>query len=589
MNRHKTEVRIQESEGSRLFATKTPRSEGFSIFQSAINFVPLCLRGKRTAAVCFLLSVFCLLAGCEQVCDDGKSDAINFAPERFRAVETLELSKAKDQRNNRADVNDVNAVPAKELALTLEQCRAMTLENNLDLKVQLISPAIAAEKVSEQEAQFEAAFFSNLRYGKTDTPVASLLDIAGSQLDYSSTDLGVQVPLQTGGTITFDLADTRTKTDSLFSIFNPSYGSDMSLSISQPLLRGAGNRANTYAIHIAEYERQISDARTKLEVIRAIAAVDRVYWRLYAARRELEVREKQYDLAQALFEQARRFVAAGDKPQVEIVRTEAGVAQRLEAIIVSENNLRDRQRELKRMLHKAGLEMQTPTALVPATEPDPLRYELQKAPLVTTAIDNRMEMLELELQIAEDVTTVDYMQNQALPLVTMDYTYNINGLGATRDDSFDLLLDNRFEDHRFGLQLLVPLGNEAAKSRVRQAFYQRRQRLASRDSRAEMIELEVLNAIDQLEANWQRVLASRQRTILDGRLFEAEKRQFELGLGTSTDVLQAQTDFADAQSAEILALAEYQIALVDLSYATGTLLGAAKVRWEPIVPMDDIP
>ncbi len=99
----------------------------------------------------------------------------------------------------------------------------------------------------------------------------------------------------------------------------------------------------------------------------------------------------------------------------------------------------------------------------------------------------------------------------------------------------------------------------------------------------------MLNAIDQLEANWQRVLAGRQTTVLNGRLFEAEKRQFELGLGTSTDVLRAQTDFADAQSAEILALAEYQIALVDLSYATGTLLGAAKVRWEPIVPSGNIP
>jgi len=232
--------------------------------------------------------------------------------------------------------------------------------------------------------------------------------------------------------------------------------------------------------------------------------------------------------------------------------------------------------------------MQTPTVLVPATEPDPVRYELQKRPLVATAIDNRMEMLELELQIAEDLTTVDYMHSQALPLVTMDYTYNINGLGATRDNSYDLLFDKRFEDHRFGLQLLVPLGNEAGKSRLRQAIYQRRQRLASRDSRRALIELEVLNAIDQLEANWQRVLASRQRSILDGRLFEAEKRQFELGLGTSTDVLEAQTNFADAQRAEILALAEYQIALVDLAYATGTLLGAAKVRWEPIVPPSSI-
>ena len=81
-------------------------------------------------------------------------------------------------------------------------------------------------------------------------------------------------------------------------------------------------------------------------------------------------------------------------------------------------------------------------------------------------------------------------------------------------------------------------------------------------------------------------MASRQNAILSGRLFEAEKRQFELGLRTSTDVLDAQTKFAEAQSAEIRALGEYQIAQIDLAFATGTLLGAAKVQWEPSVPMN---
>jgi len=525
------------------------------------------------------------LPGCEQFFGVEDSHQVKVPQEKFRQIETLELQEAEAEEMTPPDANEA---PAKELELTLEQCRALTLENNLDLKVQLISPAIAAEKVSEQEAQFEAAFFANAGMGKTDTPVASVLDIQGSNLDYTYYDTGVRIPLRTGGTVTFDLADNRTKTDSLYAIFNPQYSSDMSLSISHPLLRGAGNRANTYAIRIAEYERQISDARTKLEVIRAIAAVDRVYWRLYAARQELDVRKKQYDLAEALFEQAKRFVAAGDKPQVEVVRSEAGVAQQLESIILAENNVRDRERDLKRTLNKAGLEMKTPTVVVPATGPDPIRYELARQALVATAVENRMEMLELELQIAEDLETQGYMKNQSLPLVSMDYTYNINGLGPSRNDSFDLLFDKRFEDHRFGLQLVVPLGNEAGKSKLRQAFYQRRQRLASRDSRAAAIELEVLNAADQVEANWQRILASRQRSILDGRLFDAEKRQFELGLGTSTDVLQAQTNFAEAQRAEILALSEYQISLVDLSYATGTLLGAAKVRWEPVVPAEDI-
>jgi len=536
--------------------------------------------------VVFIGLALIALTGCKEPFAGEEFYEIEVAPEKLRQIEALDLDEVKNEEKEQADTNKD---PPGELELTLEQCRALALDNNLDLKVQLINPAIAAERVSEEEARFESAFFSNMSFNKTDAPVVSYLgQISGSKVDYFGTDLGVRVPLRTGGTVTFDMVDSRTKTNAALMKFNPYYSSDLSVSISQPLLRNAGTRANTHAIRLASYDRQITDARTKLEVIRIIAALDRVYWRLYAARQELDVRKKQYELAKAQLEQARRFVDLGERAQIEVIRAEAGLAQQLEAIIIAENNVRDRERELKRVINKVGLEMQTPTVLVPATQPDPVHYELQRQRLVQTATENRMEMLELELQIAEDISTIDYLRNQALPLVTLGYTYNINGLGATKDNSFDLLFNKRFEDHRVGLQLLVPLGNEAAKSRLLQAFYQRRQRLVTRQSRSALVELEVLNAIDQLEANWQRILASRQRAILDGRLFEAETRQFELGLRTSTDVLEAQTNFADAQSAEILALAEYQIALVDLAYATGTLLGAARVRWEPIVPESHI-
>ncbi len=549
---------------------------------------------NKSPRVCLVFSVLCLL--CSVLCFPGLTGCesrragvgdqdfceIEIAPEKLRQIETLDLERIDDEPGRAAEQPDADHPAPSELGLTLEQCRAWALENNLDLSVQLISPAIAAERVTEEQAKFEAAFFSNLFFNKLDTPVVSFLDvISGAKVDYFRTDLGVQMPLRSGGTVTFDLAGSRVKTDATLTTFNPYYDSDLSFSISQPLLQGAGKWVNTHSIRIAKYERQITDARTKLEVIRVIAALDRVYWRLYAARRELEVRQSQHELAKTQLERARRLVELGERPPVEIIRAEAGMAQQLETIIVAENNLRDRERELKRV---TGAPVQTPTALIPLTEPDPFRYQVEPQRLVDMAVDKRMEMLELELQIAADSSTLGYMRSQTLPLASLDYTYNINGLGATADDAFDLLFNKEHEDHRLGLQVVVPLGNEAAESRLRQAIYQRAQRLATRNSRRALVEIEVLNAIDQVEANWQRILASRQRAILDGRLFEAEKRQFELGLRTSTDVLEAQTDFADAQSAEIQALTEYQIALVDLAYATGMLLGAAKVQWEPIVP-----
>jgi len=532
---------------------------------------------KTVLFAVIILTVFQL--GCENSLDKDFYE-ITVAGERTHQIDVLNLDDMRKQKDSPTDTNEI---APKELKVTLEQCRALAMENNLNLKVQLIAPGIAAETVSAEEAKFEAVLSSSLSYSKTDTPTSTTL--TGSKVKSLSTNLGVDVPLRTGGTLSFDAADSRSEIDQSFaySTLNPSNTSDFAVSISQPLLKNAGRRVNMHSIRIAKYDQRIEDAVTKLEVIRVIAALDRVYWRLYAGRRELTLREKQYELAGLQLERARRFVDAGERSQVEVIRAEAGTAQRLEAIIIAENNVRDRQRELKLTLNKVGMGMGTETIIITETEPDPVHYELEREALVEMAISNRMEMLMLELQIAQDASTIDYLDNQRLPLVTVNYTYNINGLGPTTNDSLDLLYKKKFEDHRFGMNVSIPLGNQAAESYLRRAFYQRRQRLTSKENRKLLIEQEVLNTADQLEANWQRILASRQSAILEGRLYEAEMRQFEIGLRTSTDVLEAQTRFADAQSAEILALTEYQIAQIDMAYATGTLLGAAKVQWEPIL------
>jgi outer membrane protein TolC len=533
------------------------------------------------------LGALVFLAGCEEFAKEDDFLEVKVKPEQTREIKTLKLEEKKEP-NKAVEVNK----PAQaQMSLSIEQCRAMTLKNNLDLKVQLIEPTIAAKQVSVEEAKFESSFFTNLAYNNINQP--SVIVAQAQQYKSETADLGVQVPLQTGGTVQFDLADNRTDVtshildqngNSLGRFNNVNYTPTTTFSISQPLLRGAGKRVNTYSIRVLEYQRQITDAMTKLEVIRVLANADRGYWRLYAARKELEVRQQEYELAQAQLEQTQRMVLLGEKAAVEETRSEAGVAERLDGIIKANKALEDRQRELKQIMNEAGLGIDSPAVVVPMTEPDPVRYEINKERLSASAVENRMEMLEVELQLAQDSSTVDYYRNQTLPLAALDYTYNMNGIGAARSDAYDMMFDRASESHRVGMSLIVPLGNEAAKDRLLEAQYRKRQRLLSKENRRIQIEMEVLGAIEQLEANWQSILAGRQNSILAGRLYEAEKRQFTLGLRTATDVLDAQAKFANAQSTEIRALTEYQIAQVDLAYATGTLLGAAKVRWEPIVP-----
>jgi outer membrane protein TolC len=194
-----------------------------------------------------------------------------------------------------------------------------------------------------------------------------------------------------------------------------------------------------------------------------------------------------------------------------------------------------------------------------------------------------MEMLETELRIAEEVSNIRNARNDLLPLVTLQYQYQQNGLGKTLGRSFDLLERNRFADHFVGLHLEVPIGNEAAKSRLRSALARRLQQLTTREQQAVQIEQEVLNALDTLELSWQKIVAAKNRVVLNARLADAETRQFDLGLRTSTDVLDAQTKLADARTSEIAALTEYQIAQVDIAFATGNVLGATRVHWDPTV------
>ena len=469
--------------------------------------------------------------------------------------------------------------PPESIDLTLEEVRSAALANNLDLEVELISPSIAQATVREEEAKFESTFTGSFRQTKSDRPTS--VGTEGTQSDLSQFDFGVDVPLPTGGNVGVNVPFNRSDSDNPFNLLNPAFDASLRFSISQPLLRGGGIETNTHSIRVARYERKIVDSRTKLEVIRVLANADRAYWLLYAARRELEVRQQEYELAVEQLQQARRLVAAGAVAQIEITRAESGVAQRLEGIIVARTEVWRRQRDLKRIMNRDDLRIDSPTAVVPVTQPRPSYLDLDPVRLGEYAVDNRMEMLELELQLAIAASTIDFTRNAALPLFTVDYTYNLNGLGTSFGDAFNQIADRSFNDWLVGLNAEIPLGNEAAKARVHRAILDRLQRLATRDQRTAAILQEVYDTVDQLQQNWQRILAARQEAILAGRTYEAEQRQFQIGVRTSTDVLDASAQLALAQSREVRALADYQISKVDLAFATGTLLGYGKVHWEP--------
>jgi outer membrane protein len=469
--------------------------------------------------------------------------------------------------------------PPPQRDMTLAEVRSSALKRNLDLKVQLFNPALAKTAIGKEMAKFEASITAN--YTHTDQNVFSSLANGNNGLN-DNASVGLNVPLATGGTVS--LAGVSQMTNADLAAFSPgtqdSQGG-MQFSLAQPILQGAGVEANTASIRVAKLNGQIADARTKLEAIRLLANADKAYWNLYAAARELEVRQQQYELAVAQLERARRRVRAGETAEIEVIRAESGVGSTIENIIGADNRLRLRQRDLKRLMNDPDLTMDSPTYIATTTPPSPVGLKFDPETLATKALDNRMEMLELELQLAIDATAVDLARNKALPLCTVNYQYQNFGYGTNIGNAWSSLGDA--DQYTAGFSANIPLGNEAAKNSVQSAILTRLQRLATKDQRRQSIRQEVFNAMDNLENAWRRILASRLETALAGRTYEAEKRQFDVGLRTSTDVLDAASRLGDAQSREVTALASWQIALVDLAFATGTQLGQARIDWTEIL------
>ncbi|MBU6282051.1 TolC family protein, partial [bacterium] len=478
--------------------------------------------------------------------------------------------------------------------------------NNLDLEIAQLDPRIASVLVNEERAKFDDLIFARAKYGKKYTPrlsgdlvtfktkpgsilegqEARLIELP-EKVNTLELDAGITVPLRTGGR--FAVSAPFSQKNALTDIPSDQWLSALRFSVSQPLLRDAGVATNVASIRIAEYDRRATDVKTRLQAIRVLATIDKSYWSVFGAWAELDVRRQQYENARNNLNLVRQRVGEGISPAVEVNRAEVGVAERLESLVQAETALKLRERQLKLYLNSPDLELGAAVLLVPETRPQLVRYDFDREALVRQALEGRLELLELELKLASDLVKIDYLENQTLPIFTLEYSYaplgqSGDGFGSSWNDTFGGPYDEWFVGGRFE----IPLTNLARRSKLERAILEREQRLASRKLREVTVRREIFDALDQLQQNWQRILAARQNVLVAGINYEAELVQFREGLRTMTEVLEALTRLGEAQVREIKAIVDYQVAQIDLAFATGTLLGYTRVYLPggPSLPVD---
>ncbi len=523
--------------------------------------------------------VWLVVAGCPapKLKEDSKIKALTTGLNTIDPVRPADLSDSPPISIEQAteEVTDQITDPNEEIPvieLMLEEVRAATLANNLDLKVDLINPAVAQRYLEAERAKFEAAFSGSASYtaSETDTGVSSTSN------DY---DVGVRVPLYTGGSISVGMPFGESDSD----ISDGVADAAVSVSVIQNLLRGGGMRINTHSIRIAGYEKHMVDARTKQRAINLLANADIAYWGLYTALRFLEVSREQYKLAQIQLNHAQKKVAAGAAPRTEIIRAEAGLFGRVSDLIDAETRVQNRQLDLQRIMNHPDMSLNANIRIEPITEPNPLKLDVDPEKLVDVALNNRMDAIQWELDLAIEELNLEVNRNAILPDLSLSYTYNAGTEAGDIEHALGSFGEKTSDTHSFGLSASIPLGNRAAKARLERA---RLQQLQSQINHADFrltIRKEVYDAVQELNNRWRSILAAEKDVEAAMRTYKVEQSQFQIGNRTSTEVLDSATVLAGAQLRRIDALVEYEIAQILLARATGTLLGYSRII---LVPTD---
>jgi outer membrane protein len=508
-----------------------------------------------------------------------------------------DLPKLRARVPIEASPSDQSGKPKPDASrrLSIAESRASALNNNLDLRVALVDPEIASTNVSEEEARFDQLIYARAKFSRKNLPandsdLVQLKTLEPNVLsdrivklqeppqrkDVLDVDLGLSIPLRTGGRLTLSTPFAELRTDGA-GFKTQQFRNALRFSFSQPLLRDAGIDTNVASIRMAKYEQRATDVRTRLAAIRIVAKLDQVYWGLNAAWSELEVRRQQYQIALDNLKLVQRRVQEGLSAPIEVNRAEIGVAERVEQLVVAETNIKLRQRQLKFFMNDPDLAIDTTTTIVPTTPPTLVSFEFDPEELAKRALQSRLELLDLELKLAADQVKIDYLRNQTLPMFMLDYEYSSIGRANQFNDAFDNSLALDTGEWGLGLRMEIPVSNEQRESRLRRAISERLQKLTTKELRELTVRREILDAVDQLGLNWNRILAARQNVLIAGKNYDAELKQFKEGMRTMTEVLETLTRLGEAQVREIRAIGDYQVAQIDLAFATGTLLGYGRV------------
>ena len=540
-------------------------------------------------------------------------------------------------------------VGGESVPLSMNDAIRRALENNNDIEIARDDVRIAETQLRSLEGIFDPIFAITPTYDRRISPQQSQLG-GGSVTSTTTYSWSPSVQKQFGkggGNYFLQFQNSHTDTSSSFSLLNPFYSSNLSLSFNQPLLRDRSIDNNRRQIRIQRKRLDQTDADFRQRTIDVINRVQQAYWELVFSLRDQQNQLANLNLSRESLRNIEAQIAAGAKApleraevQTELANRETALYSAIQAVAIAENNL-------KVLIFKNPNSPEWSAQLTPTDTPkfDTAPVNLDDA--LKAARDNRPELRRLRLQ--NDINDIDiqFFKNQTKPQVDLTGTVALTGLagnslgtivppGTTEpiivgtpltDPSAFLLneiqniqraqglpvaqvplsvvesntinptlvggygrdLRNLFGGNTYnitvGVAIAFPFKNKTANANLAGARIQKEQLQATVRSQEQIIEVDVRNSAQAVESARQRVLSAREARTNAEMQLEGEQRLYQVGRSTTFLLFQRENALANARASELRAETDYNKALADLQRATSTTLRANNVVVDnPIQP-----
>ncbi|GAB3331939.1 TolC family protein [Hymenobacter humi] len=307
-------------------------------------------------------------------------------------------------------------------------------------------------------------------------------------------------------------------------------------------------------------EAQVQTARDNVTVSKRDLAFNaaQVYYNILFMRESIKVQDAQIASLRAHRNEMEKRVQGGVSTRFDVTTTDVRITQAQNTRIDLQNQLRNQQVQLARLLHKPT-QADVPVKGRLAFQPQPVDVNAE----VTKALENRPE-----IKLARDAETTATLQQRLVERSNLPSL----GVGAQVGAKNGYLPDlNQIRPNTVGVvQLSVPIydGNKNKNQRV-EALANARSAVARTQDAQEQIRADVRQAANNMEFSQARYdNAERQIAQATDALTRARAR-YRYDVGTNLDVLDAETQLAQARLSRAQAIYNYTLGQFQLKRATG--------------------